>query len=87
MSYTELNGRAQFMKRENDRLTLARWVYHHPERFQLLVDKLKDQGVDLIGPDPMPDDPTFNIEILVQQLGELTTTDIDNITGVNLSGN
>lgn len=85
--YKERNGLANWWDRDHNRLLLSRWVYHHPERLQAFVEKLKEYGIDLLAMEPTDEAPTFNIEILIQQLGELTHEDIDNITGVKLDGN
>ena len=38
--YTAKNGLAQFWNRDHTRLEWARWVYHHPEQTQKLVEML-----------------------------------------------
>lgn len=38
--YTEHNGLAQFWNRDHTRLTWAKWVYHHPEQTEKLVEFL-----------------------------------------------
>lgn len=38
--YTEKNGLAQFWNRDFTRLEWARWVYHHPEQTEKLVEIL-----------------------------------------------
>ncbi len=39
-SYTEVNGLAKYWNRDNTRLEWAKWVYHHPEETEKLVEKL-----------------------------------------------
>lgn len=85
--YTERNGLALYWDRDHMRLELAKWVYHHPDRLQAFVNKLAEYGIDLLNTEPTDDNPTYDIEILVRQLNELTDEDIDNITGVDLDGN
>lgn len=86
MSYIEKNGLAQYWDRDHSRLELARWVYHHPENLQAFINKLKEYGIDLFT-QPTEEKPTYNVEILIRELDQLTAEDIDNITGVNLNGN
>lgn len=83
--YTEKNGLAQWWDRDHDRLELARWVYHHPENLQAFVNKLQEYGIDLFTK-PTEDKPTYNIEVLIRELDQLTQSDIDDITGVDLDG-
>lgn len=82
--YTERNGLAQWWDRDNMRLSLSRWVYHHPEWMQLFADKLKEAGVDIFDMKPEDDNPTYTI--IMDALAELTNADIDEITGVDLNG-
>jgi len=48
--YTEKNGLAQFWNRDITRLEWAKWVYHHPEQTQELIDRIlagSSESVDL----------------------------------------
>ena len=38
--YTEKNGLAQFWNRDNTRMEWAKWVYHHPEQTEELLERL-----------------------------------------------
>ena len=38
--YTEKNGLAQFWNRDMTRLEWAKWVYHHPEQTEKLIEIL-----------------------------------------------
>lgn len=38
--YTEKNGLAQFWNRDHTRLEWAKWVYHHPEDTEKIVEYL-----------------------------------------------
>ena len=38
--YTDLNGLAKMWDRDNTRVEWARWVYHHPEETEKLVEMI-----------------------------------------------
>ncbi len=93
--YTEKNGLAQFWNRDITRLEWARWVYHHPEQTEKLIEMLLQMNVDKIKFDQIMArldandvndiNQSNNIQILFNAIASiLTNQDIDKITGVNL---
>lgn len=93
--YTEKNGLAQFWNRDITRLEWARWVYHHPEQTEKLIEMLLQMNVDSTKLDQIIARLDINdandikqsdkIQILFNALASiLTNQDIDNITGVNI---
>lgn len=38
--YTEKNGLAQYWNRDHFRMEVAKWVYHHPETVEKLIEYL-----------------------------------------------
>ena len=85
MSYVDKNGLAKWWERDHVRLEGARWVYHHPEIFQALVDRLKEHGIDIFNNEPTDDNPTYNVDIVISAIAGLTDEEIDEITGVDLN--
>ena len=86
--YTVKNGLAQYWDRDEARLSLSRWVYHHPEMMQLIINSFKEQGIDLINIDYDPGMMTYEtiVTILLAQFDAMSNQDIDDITGVDLDG-
>lgn len=92
--YTEKNGLAQFWNRDNTRMEWAKWVYHHPEQTEELLERL------LSGQDSSEiQEALENLEAVNEEqsrrilnlerthgisLEALSDADIDRITGVNL---
>lgn len=60
--YTEKNGLANFWNHDHTRLELAKWVYHHPEDFeellQYIIENLEGNPVYL---KPMSEEDIENI--------------------------
>lgn len=83
--YSERNGLARMWDRDYRRLEYAKWVYHHPDIFQAFVDKLAEYGIDLFDKNSNVEHE-FNIQIIVDQIDQLTKEEIDEITGVDLDG-
>lgn len=83
--YATKNGTAYYWERNDKRLLYAKWVYHHPDIFQAFVDKLAEYGIDLFDKNSNVEHE-FNIQIIVDQIDQLTKEEIDEITGVNLDG-
>ena len=80
--YTKQNGQAQRWDRDNARLLLAKWAFHHPEALMALMEKLSQYGIDLINHE-MAENPTYYRDVFVRQLEELTAADIEEIfTGI-----
>ena len=69
--YTERNGLANLWNHDHTRLELAKWVYHHPEDFETLLELIL-QSPEI----------TSNTTIMTP----MSDADIDNITGVRLNG-
>ena len=93
--YTEKNGLAQFWNRDMTRLEWAKWVYHHPEQTQELIDRLlnseendltdiKEAINELKAADYQQQRQISNLQN--RPIAVISDEDIDNITGVDLNG-
>lgn len=96
--YTEKNGRAQFWNRDMTRLEWAKWVYHHPEQTEQLLElilqaaeynsQFEDVVARLDQNDVTDSNQGESLQYVLNAIAQtLSNSDIDNITGVNLDGN
>ena len=95
--YTEKNGLAQFWNRDNTRMEWAKWVYHHPEQTQELINRLIETSSDELDLSEIKEDivalenelrkqQQTIIQIQNRPIDIMSDEDIDEITGVNLNG-
>ena len=89
--YSERNGLAKFWERSDVSQHVSYWaqhhpqeVYCHPEVFQQLVDTLLQYNIDLFH--STSTESKYNISVFADSLDDITNSEIDNITGVNLNG-
>lgn len=92
-----MNVLAQFWNRDITRLEWAKWVYHHPEQTEQLIERLLQEGSSGTIPADLEErltaienaekEQSDRITVLelnpITSLDELSNTDIDEITGVN----